>query len=258
MKNALYFDNLFECVLLVNEAREGNTIWLEVETDAHADQTLEILIGEELTTISLTSSTKNAVQLMPALWNLGGTTQVRLSNANYVSEYVVLKFPTVINTDSSLYYTSEGHYSMQGSFDVQQEIEDLHDTDQEQQIQLDDVTLKVLEFILPVRQRASGISDGSNSDVLEFELNTEISNAVAMFSSSLNFEVSTTYDSDTDTYHDCVVTVTFKLDGTTLGTMQETYGDGKKILTMNYSLPALGEGNHLFVVNLAPVGGSLT
>lgn len=258
MKNILYFNNTMECVLLVNEAEEGNTIWLEIETDASTNPTLEILIDETTTTVDLEASTNNEYQLTTEYWNYGGTTSFRLVNDDYTSDYIVLNFPEVINTDSSLYFTSAEHYSMQGSFNVQQAVEDLQETDADQQIQIDDISLKILEYILPTSTSTSAIADGSNSNVLTFEFNNTQSGAKTSFYSCLNFTVATTVDSSTDTYGDCTLTVTFKLDGTTIATLTETYGDGSKVLMLNYLLQNLNEGNHTFIVNFAVAGGSIS
>ena len=257
MKNMLFFDNEFNAELLVNEAKEGNTIWITVDTDDNTNQVLEILIGETMTPIDLLSSQSNEVELQSALWALGATTQIRLTNDNYASEYVVLSFPDVIDTDSSLRLTSQGHYSMQGSFNVEKEIDDLQDTTEEQQAQIDDIEIKILEYILPAATNYAPIADGDDSDVISFEFYAQEDGANISFYSCLNLEIETSVDDTTQTYGDCDIAISFVLDGSTVATLHESCGDCSRVICLNYLRQNIAKGNHNFVINIAPTGGSI-
>lgn len=258
MKNVLCFNHIFEYELLINEAREGNSIWVEVVTDEKADQELEIMVGEDLTTIPLASSQRNVVEVEAELWNLGGITRIRLSNASFVSQYADISFPEVINTDSAIYQNAAQSYVMQGSFDVKQAVEDLQDASAEQQAQIEDISLNLLAYVMPKQKSTNSIPDGSNNDVLRFEFTNSRNAAKVTFTSCLNFYVATTVDQVTEAFDDCTITVTYRLDGTDVATLTETAGDGNKILTLNYMIEDLATGNHVFVVNLAAAGGSIS
>lgn len=257
MKNMLFFDNEFSAELLVNEAKEGNTIWITVDTDENLNQTLEILVGETTTSIDLLSNQPNEVELQYGLWALGATTQIRLTNDNYTSEYVVLTFPEIIDTDSSLYLTSQNHYSMKGSFNVEKEIENLQDTTEDQQVQIDDIEIKILEYILPASTNISPIADGDNSDVISFEFYAQDDGANISFYSCLNVSIETSVDDTTQTYEDCDIAITFLLDGVSIATMHESSGDCDKVLCLNYLRQNIPKGNHNFVINIAATGGSI-
>ena len=107
MKNILQFDENFDVVLLVNEAAEANSIWLEVRTNDSTNQELEVMIDGDTAVIALASETVNKVELTNSYWNFGGTTSVRLVNDDTESEYVVIVFPEIITTDSALFPSAE-------------------------------------------------------------------------------------------------------------------------------------------------------
>ena len=114
MKNTLYFDNQLNLRLLSNEENDLNTVWIDIETDSSANQTLQILLNGQTTSISLESSSANDVELPASLWAVGGDTQFRLVNGSFTSEYQSINFPEVLTTDAALYEVSTGANKLQG------------------------------------------------------------------------------------------------------------------------------------------------
>lgn len=106
-------------------------------------------------------------------------------------------------------------------------------------------------------ENAGSIADGSSRVVLSFSFHVKNTSAIVALHTSINFEVETTVTSGV--YHDCELTVTIAVDGTTAETFEQTYGDGNQILTLIYKLAdGLTVGDHTLTVTLAPVGGSIT
>lgn len=114
MKNTLYFDNQLNLRLLSNEEDDLNTVWIAIETDSNANQTLQILLNGQTTSIALDSSTATDTEIPASLWALGGDTQFRLVNSSFTSEYQSINFPEILTTDAALYEVSEGSYRLQG------------------------------------------------------------------------------------------------------------------------------------------------
>ncbi|MBO7339629.1 MAG: hypothetical protein J6U66_06130 [Lachnospiraceae bacterium] len=258
MKNILCFDASMACTLMINEAEDGNSIHFEITTDDNTNQTLEILVNGVTTSVPLASGTKNEYELGTEFWDFGDTTGIRLVNDEYESEYHFITFPEVINTDSTVFYVSPNHYTMKGSFDVEQAVGDLQEVTEEQQEEIESLNMRLLEYILPTNTDTSAISDGSSSTVMEFQFNVTQDGTQVSFASCLSFEVETTVDQATLTYGDCVLTVTLKIDGTTAASFDETYGDGDHVLTLSFFMQSVSAGNHAFTVALAPAGGTIS
>jgi len=102
----------------------------------------------------------------------------------------------------------------------------------------------------------SPIADGSNSDVLTFEFNCKKAVDMIEFFANVNLLVSTTVSNEN--YSDCVLTITYSLDDVVKATLNQTYRDGYNIVSLNYIITELTQGNHVFKVNFAPVGGSIS
>ena len=256
MKNILYFDNNFDCDLLVNEEKEGNTIWVDVDTDGAANQVLEILVNGATTTINLVPNSDNLVQIVEDYWNFGSVTSIRLSKTGFVSDYIELSFPDSIDSDSSLYETSDRHYSMQGSFNVQDAVEDL-------QGEVQDISLRVLDYLLPYYKNLSTIADGGSSNIMQFEFHTTSETNKISFESCIGMVVATTvivisHGEYEYTYQVCKVNVTFFLDGSQVVRISESFGDGSHVMSLNFYMSDLTVGNHQFIIRLALAGGSIS
>jgi hypothetical protein len=113
-----------------------------------------------------------------------------------------------------------------------------------------------MNYINKTGTEIESIADGSNADIYEFDFYSGTENSNVQFFSSLNFEVNTTVNNDV--YGDCELTISYLLDGVVVESLVETYGDGKKVLLLNYLLADLPKGNHIFTVNLAVSGGSIS
>lgn len=254
MKNILQFDENFDCVLLVNEANETNSIWFEVRTNDSADQELEIMIDGVTTTVSLTSDAMNKVQLENQYWNFGGTSSVRLVNADAQSEYVVLVFPEIITTEAALFQSAERQYSLQGQYNVEQAIDSVRN---DMQGQINDVNERMLAFIPPHTVDRESISNGSTRDVLLFKFNCTQANPAVIFNSLLAYRVQTVVLSGS-TYVDAMVTITFLLDDVQVSSMTQTFGDGQHLIMLNYKMENLTADNHVFKVRIGVDGGILS
>ena len=138
--------------------------------------------------------------------------------------------------------------------DIQAQVNVLKRTTNE----LKNLSTKIVDYILPTDIEESDISDGSNSDVLTFEFYNSAEDEKSSFYSMINFEAETSADLQTDTYGDCTLTISFILDGQTREVVTQTYGDGDKVLMLNYLLDDLVQGNHTFVVRFALSGGSIS
>lgn len=117
------------------------------------------------------------------------------------------------------------------------------------------LTSSQIDFILPTAQSTAAISDGDTGTVLTFSFQT--TGDKAAFFCTLGLTIDTTAVTDTS-YGDCAVTVTYELDGVTVGSLTQTYGDGAQILTLSYLLQGLDTSSHVFSVSLSPVGGDIS
>lgn len=111
---------------------------------------------------------------------------------------------------------------------------------------------------------------GTPNNVLVFRFNSEVDGNVFDFHGLLTFNVHTftknvTENNETVTYYqDGVVRVRYlhgtKADGSDwapVATFYQVYGDGAKILTLNYNLHPVSEGEHFFIVEIQSTGASL-
>ena len=253
MKNLIIFEPDLVGVLLVNEEQVGNTIILNITTDDTADQWLGVMKGNvALDDIPLESGALNVVELTASMWALGKVTTVGLFKgigAEEPAAQFVIRFPEILDTDSSL-SGGNGVYTMQGSSSTDHLIE---------QLQQSIMTLSVnaVDYIMPSAVDNSAIADGATHTVLTFEFEAKQEDEKTSFYSQLTYDIETAVDTVNDIYTDCDITVTYKLDGATLGISHYAYGDGDKILALNYLLQNFSIGNHTFVVTITSEGGTL-
>ena len=252
MKNVIYFEPDLDAVLLVNEEQVGNTIILNIITDDTENQKLGIMKGDTaLDDIELESSAENVVELSSTAWALGKITTIGLFKGDDEDPVatVAIRFPEILNTDSTL-SGGNGTYTMQGSSSSDYILQQL----QEQILTL---SAQAVEYILPESIDITTISDGSTHSVLTFEFESKQEDEKVSFYSQMTYDIETAVDAVNEVYTDCNITVTYKVDGTTLGISHQAYGDGDKILTLNYLLSGFSIGNHSFVVQITVEGGTL-
>lgn len=136
--------------------------------------------------------------------------------------------------------------------DVRAQLEAIKRTTQE----LKNTSTKIVDYILPNDIEESNIASGGNSNIETFGFFNSSAGEKSSFYSEVNFTIAT--DSTDTSFGDCTLTVTIKLDGSTVLTEYHTYGDGRHILFLNYLLQDLIKGNHTLKVNFALSGGSMS
>lgn len=138
--------------------------------------------------------------------------------------------------------------------DIQAEVDVLKRTTTE----IRNLSTKIVDYILPTDIEESDIASGSNSNVINFEFYNSAENETTSFYASVNFDIETDANLQTETYGDCTLTVTYIKDGTNVEVQTHTFGDGSYMLMLNYLLQNLSKGNHTFVIKFALSGGSLS
>lgn len=136
--------------------------------------------------------------------------------------------------------------------DIRAQLEALKRTTDE----LKNTSTKIVDYILPNDIEESNIASGGNSNIETFGFYNSSEGEKSSFYSEVNFTIAT--DSTDTSFGDCTLTVTIKLDGSTVLTEYHTYGDGRHILFLNYLLQDLIKGNHTLKVNFALSGGSMS
>lgn len=252
MKNVIFFEPDLDAVLLVNEEQVGNTIILNIVTDDAENQRLGIIKDDTaLEDIELESDAENVVELSSTAWALGRITTIGLFKGEDEDPVatIAIRFPEILNTDSTL-SGGNGTYTMQGSSSSDYILQQL----QEQILTL---SAQAVEYILPESIDITTISDGSTHSVLTFEFESKQEDEKVSFYAQMTYDIETAVDAVNEIYTDCNITVTYKVDGTTLGISHQAYGDGDKILTLNYLLSNFPLGNHSFVVQITVEDGAL-
>lgn len=138
--------------------------------------------------------------------------------------------------------------------DIQAEVEVLKRTTTE----IRNLSTKIVDYILPTNIEESDIASGGNSNVIEFEFYNSAENETTSLYASVNFEISTDANLQTETFGDCTLTVTYTKDGTDVEVQTHTFGDGSYMLMLNYLLQGLSKGNHTFNIKFALAGGALS
>lgn len=138
--------------------------------------------------------------------------------------------------------------------DVQAQVNVLRRTTKE----IRNLSTKIVDYILPTNIEESDIESGSNSNIIEFEFNCSSEEEKSSFYASVNFDIATDADLQTETYGDCTLTVTFIKDGTNVEVQTHTFGDGSYMLMLNYLLSNMYKGLHSFDVKFSLSGGSLS
>jgi hypothetical protein len=100
------------------------------------------------------------------------------------------------------------------------------------------------------------IADGASNEVMEWVIQTEETNIDIALFTTVNVLISTTVSSDV--YGDATLTITYKVDGTTLDTLEQTYGDGNQVITLSYLIHIASVGLHTISVYFGMSGGSLS
>ena len=250
MKNVIYTDSEFMAFLLKNEEQQGNSIEFEIDADDTESQELTIVAGTTTETFTITPETINSYLLSPELWSYGGETVLTLNKDGTDTDSIVITFPDKVDTDASLNQTSVGHYSMQGSASLQEQIVSIQES-------IENISTQIIDYITPTSIDQTPIGNGENHDIMTFEFYSSTEGEKSSFYSLLNYEVETAVGTG-DIYGDCTITFTFKLDNSSAATLIVSGGDCYKETMLNFLLENLSKGNHTFVVNMAVTGGSVS
>ena len=187
---------------------------------------------------------------------VGDTIEYEVSSAGYgVNTFLILsRTLTGIQFCRDTFESRGTQNQSEYISDIQAEVEVLKRTTSE----IRNLSTKIVDYILPTDIEESDIASGSNSNIINFEFYNSAEGEQTSFYSSVNFEIETNADLQTETYGDCTLTVTYIKDGTNVEVQTHTFGDGSFMLMMNYLLSGLSKGNHQFVIKFALSGGSLS
>lgn len=252
MKNTIYTDADLNAQLLRGEEYDGNTIEIVIDADNTADQELTIAAGTTTITETITSGTRNTVEIPRMIWNFGGATTVTLSKNGTDAETITLTFPAAIDIDAGAALNeteTANEYRMDGSQSLQQQITSLQE-------QLQTFSMQTIDYILPSAISQADIADGSSNTVLTFEISCDEEDARTAMLAEIQFLGETTVTGNT--YGDLLLTASIALDGNAVGTLLKTYRDGRQVLKIDYLFENLSKGNHTMTVTLAAAGGGLS
>ena len=252
MKNTIYTDADLNALLLRGEEYDGNTIEIVIDADNTANQELTIAAGTTTITETVTSGTRNTVEIPRMIWNFGGATTVTLSKNGTDAETITLTFPAAIDVDAGAALNeteTANEYRMDGSQSLQQQITSLQE-------QLQTFSMQTIDYILPSAISQADIADGSSNTVLAFEISCDEEDARTAMLAEIQFLAETTVTGST--YGDLLLTASIALDGNAVGTLLKTYRDGRQILKIDYLFENLTKGNHEMTVAFAAAGGGLS
>lgn len=252
MKNTIYTDADLNAKLLRGEEYDGNTIEIVIDADNTADQELTIAAGTTTITETITSGTRNTVEIPRMIWNFGGVTTVTLSKNGTDAETITLIFPAAIDVDAGAALNeteTANEYRMDGSQSLQQQIVSLQE-------QMQTFSMQTLDYILPKTISQADIADGSSNTALVFEFEVTDENGSLSLFTSVQFLAGTTVTGTV--YDDLNVTGSIALDGNAIATILHTYRDGRQLFTLDYLIQNLSKGNHNVTVSFEADGGSMT
>lgn len=252
MKNTIYTDADLNALLLRCEEYDGNMVEIVIDADSTANQELTIAAGDASIVETITSGTRNTVEIPRMIWNFGGSTTATLSKNGIDAETITLTFPAAIDVDAGAALNETGtanEYRMDGSQSLEQQITSL-------QQQLQTFSMQTIDYILPSAISQADIADGSSNTVLTFEISCDEEDSRTAMLAEIQFLAETTVTGST--YGDLLLTASIALDGNAVGTLLKTYRDGRQTLKIDYLFENLSKGNHEMTVTLSCSGGALS
>ena len=251
MENIIYTDADLNAFLVANEEQDGNTIEVVIECDSTESQSLTISAGLASATESLTPGEKNHVDIPSMLWNFGDDTVITLTKGGSTAGTITIHFPGAIEFDAALNETeTDNEFTMQGSATVEQQVVSL-------QKEVEKVSARSLDYILPSAISQTAIADGANNTVETFDFEAAEENVKVSLFSCIQFLATTTV-TVANVYEDLNTTITISLDGNAVATILHVYRDGRQVLMLNYLVEGISKGNHTVTVNIAAAGGSVS
>lgn len=197
-------------------------------------------------------STQNGLPFM----EVGDTIEYQVSSAGYgVDTFLILsRTLSGVQFCRDIFESRGTQNQSEYISDVQAQVQVLKRTTNE----IRNLSTKIVDYILPTDIEESDIGSGSNSNIIEFEFNCSSEDEKSSFYASVNFDIETDANLQTETYGDCVLTVTYIKNGTNVEVQTHTFGDGSYMLTLNYLLSNMYKGLHSFVIRFSLSGGSLS
>lgn len=251
MENIIYTDADLNAFLVANEEQDGNTIEVVIECDSTESQSLTISAGLASATEALTPGEKNRVDIPAMLWNFGDDTVITLTKGGSTAGTITIHFPGAIEFDAALNETeTDNEFLMQGSATVEQQVVSL-------QKEVEKVSTRSLDYILPSAISQTAIADGANNTVETFDFEAAEENVKVSLFSCIQFLATTTV-TVANVYEDLNTTITISLDGNAVATILHVYRDGRQVLMLNYLVEGISKGNHTVTVNIAAAGGSVS
>jgi hypothetical protein len=251
MENIIYTDADLNAFLVANEEQDGNTIEVVIECDSTGSQSLTITAGLASATETLTPGEKNHVDIPSMLWNFGNDTVITLTKGGSTAGTITIHFPGAIEFDAALNETeTDNEFLMQGSATVEQQVVSL-------QKEVEKVSARSLDYILPSAISQTAIADGANNTVETFEFEAAEENVKVSLFTCIQFLATTTV-TVANVYEDLNTTITISLDGNAVATILHVYRDGRQVLMLNYLVEGISKGNHTVTVNIAAAGGSVS
>lgn len=252
MKNTIYTDADLNALLLRCEEYDGNMVEIVIDADSTADQELTIAAGDASIVETITSGTRNTVEIPRMIWNFGGSTTATLSKNGTDAEKITITFPAAIDVDAGAALNETGtanEYRMDGSKSLEQQIVALQE-------KLQTFELTTIDYILPSTISQADIADGGSNTVVRFEVSCNEENSRTAMFTEIQFLAETTVDGST--FEDLNLTASIALDGNAVGTLLRTYRDGRQVLKADYLFTNLSKGNHSMTITLSPNGGSIS
>ena len=251
MENIIYTDADLNAFLVANEEQDGNTIEVVIECDSTEIQSLTISAGLASATEALTPGEKNRVDIPSMLWNFGDDTVITWTKGGSTAGTITIHFPGAIEFDAALNETeTDNEFLMQGSATVEQQVVSL-------QKEVEKVSARSLDYILPSAISQTAIADGANNTVETFDFEAAEENVKVSLFSCIQFLATTTV-TVANVYEDLNTTITISLDGNAVATILHVYRDGRQVLMLNYLVEGISKGNHTVTVNIAAAGGSVS
>lgn len=214
MKNTVYFDARMKKLLLESVEDDLNYIFLNITTDNNTDQVLQVHVNGVTTSYNLNSGVVNNFELASTSWALDSSTEFRLVNSNYTSQWYYIKFPTTVSRNFMLEEIDETHFEVneQGSEDGE-------------------VKSNIIRY-----QNLRDYSIGTIlTKICEINFATSENNTDALFNLTVNFEMS-----GLESNAESLVTLRLRINRAfdEYFIPMQTVKNGKHVLTISY--PILG------------------
>lgn len=252
MQNTFFCEDDLTVDLLEAMETGSNTIFVDFTADNTPSQSLTVTRAGVSTSIAVTSSAHNVIEIPATLWATGGATTITLNKNGTDAETISITFPLKIDTDAACFPAEDAvgqDYEIQGSWDLEGDVQDLKEG-------FENLNENALRLITASTTDPSDIADGANNDAIVFVFRALADLAEISMNFNITADIITTVSSDI--YHDCEITITATMDGTQIAQTADTYGDGEHIISYALTMTEITAGVHTLAINLAADGGAIT